>query len=248
MFFDFEITLDSNKVNFDEGAGELTATIPLGIYGPTQLAKAIETQLTATGLETYTVVYNRSSRTFTISATSTFDLLVTNGTNVASSAFGVFGFTGADRTGASSYTGGVAGSEYITQFPPQSYVAPGFFVEKSDASVNTSPNGSVEVVSFGNVQFIEFDLLYITDIEMDGKVIRNNPTGVQDALDFLTFAINRGEIEFMPDEADVDTFFRMVLETTPSSGDGVGFTLKEETSKGLPGIYKTGKLKFRIVG
>jgi hypothetical protein len=242
-----QVTLSSNKLNFSEGGPELTSTIDLGIYSPTDLAAEIAAQMTADGGQTYSVVFNRSSRTFTISAAGTFELLVSTGTQASSSIYSVIGFTGADRTGGITYTGSVAGSQYITQFPPQDYIAPGFRVIKSDASVNTSADGTVEVVSFSDVQFIKFNLLFITDITMDGKVIRNNPNGVQDAIDFLTFAIKRGQIEFMPNKDDENTFFEIVLEKTSADSNGVGFELREETSKNLPGIYQTGSLEFRIV-
>ena len=159
------------------------------------------------------------------------------------------GFTGSvDLTGGTSYTSDSAiGSDYVTQFPPQSYVAPGFRKEKGDASVNQTASGVIEVISFGDVQYIEADLLFITDIPMDGKVIRSNATGVQDAIDFLTFATKRGPIEFMPDKDDTSTFYQCILDRTPEDGKGTKFKLKEETGKSLPGIYRTGRLDFRIV-
>lgn len=250
FYFDYEIELgvdQNNKLNFSEGGPELTSTIPLGVYSPTELAVEISTQLTADGGQAYAVVFNRSDRSFTISAPGTFELLVSTGTQASVSVYSQIGFTGADRTGADTYTGTASGSEYITQFQLQNYVAPGFRVIKSDASVNQSADGTVEVVSFSDVQFIKFNLMFITDLLMDAKVIRNNPTGVQDAKDFLTFSIKRGQIEFMPDKDDVNTFFKIVLDKTVADSKGVGFELREETGKNLPGIYQTGNLDFRIV-
>lgn len=247
FYYGYEVTLESNKINFDEGGPELTSTIDLGVYSPTDLATEIATQMTADGGQTYTVTFNRSSRSFTISAAGSFDLLVSSGTQASTSVFSTIGFTGADRTGATTYTGSASGSEYITQFPLQNYTAPGFRIIKSDASVNTAADGTVEVISFSDVSFIKFNLLFITDILMDGKVIRNNPNGVQDAIDFLTFAIKRGQLEFMPDKDDVNTFYQVILEKTRADSKGVGFELVEETGKNLPGIYRTDSLEFRIV-
>ena len=90
------------------------------------------------------------------------------------------------------------------------------------------------------------DLLFITDLEMDGKVIRNNPTGKQDAIDLLTFAIKRGPIEFMPDKDNSADFTQVILDRTPQDGKATKFKLREETGKNLPNIYKTGKLDFRV--
>lgn len=247
FYYGYEVLLTGNKFQFDEGSGEITSVIPLGVYSPTDLATAIQQELNADGTLSYTVTFNRSSRIFSITASGAFDILAGTGTLSSNGVYDVIGYAFSDYTGASTYEGDVSGSEYVTQFPPQDYVAPGFNVEKQDASVNVSANGQVEVISFGDVEFIEMNLMYITDVLMDGKVIRNNQSGVQDALDLLNFLIKRGGIEFMPDESDVNTFYKCILESTPEDGKGVKFKLKEETGKNLPGFYTTGKLEFRIL-
>jgi hypothetical protein len=249
FYFGTEITLTSSSIDINEGGGELSGNLDLGVYSLTGLAAELQQELNAIGTNTYTVTFNRDSRVFTVSADASFDLLISTGTNSSSGAYSVFGFTGgADLVSQTSYVGpSGAGSEYVTQFPPQNYVAPNFRKEKGDASVNQSAAGLVEVISFGDVRFIEMDLNFITDIQMDGKVIGNNSTGVQDAIDFLTFAIKRGAIEFMPSRDDSATFYQTILDSTPEDGKATKFTLKEETGKNLPGIYRTGKLTFRIV-
>ena len=249
FYFGTEITLTDSKIDIDEGSGELTGTLDLGIYSLTALAAELQQVLNAIGTDTYTVTFNRDTRIYDIVSTGTFSILIDTGTNSSAGAYPVFGFTGSvDLSSAASHTGdSSAGSEYVTQFPPQNFVAPDFRKEKGDASVNQTASGVVEVISFGDIRFIEMDLLFITDIKMDGKVIGNNPTGVQDAIDFLTFAIKRGAIEFMPDRDTTSTFFQVILDKTSEDGKATKFKLKEETGKNLPGIYKTGKLDFRIV-
>lgn len=249
FYFGTEIGLTNNAIDIDEGTGELSGTLDLGVYSLTGLAAEIQQVLNAIGDNTYTVTFNRDSRVFTITSDASFDLLIDTGSQSSNGAYSVFGFTGSvDLTGSTSYVGDSAsGSEYITQFPPQNYVAPGFRKEKGDASVNQSASGVVEVISFGDVRFIEMDLMFITDIPMDGKVIRNNPTGAQDAIDFLTFAIKRGAIEFMPDKDNTADFYQVILESTTGGKKGTSFLLKEETGRNLPNFYKTGKLEFRIV-
>jgi hypothetical protein len=249
FYYGTQITLTSSKIDINEGGGELTGTLDLGVYSLSSLAVELQQELNAIGANNYVVGFDRNSRIFTITSDGSFDLLISTGTNASSGAYDVFGFSGGvDLTGLSAYSGTVgAGSEYITQFPPQNYVAPDFRKEKGDASVNQSAAGQVEVISFGEVRFIEMDLLFITDLPMDGKVIRNNPTGAQDAIDFLTFATKRGAIEFMPDKDDPATFNEVILESTIIDKNGTKFKLNEETGKNLPGIYKTGKIEFRIV-
>ena len=251
FYFDYEITSQNNKIGFSESAGfvELTAELDNGIYTPTDLAAELKTQMDAVGTRTYTVTFNRSTRTFTITAnTGTIRLLITTATTVDVSVYPLIGFTGADLTGALTYTGNnPTGSVYYPQYWLQDYTSPTDWLEKVDASINQAASGEVEVVYFGEVNFTEFNNLFITNLVMDNRIIKNNPTGVLDANDFMEFAIKRGGIEFMPNKDDVNTFYKLILESTEASSKGIGYRLKEETSKNLPGIYQSGKLKWRVL-
>jgi hypothetical protein len=250
FYYGYEITTTNYKLDFEESPGftELTVEMPLGIYAPEDLAFELRTQLDAVGTKSYTVTFDRSNRKFTITADSgTINLLVSTGTNAAVSFYEVLGFTGSDLTGSATYTSNnSSGSVYKPQFWLQDYVAPSDWLEKSDASVNISANGKIEVVSFGDVNFTEFNILFITDLVMDGKVIKNNPNGVADANDFLTFCIKRGPIDFMPDEDDPNNFYTLVLENTSANSKGTGYKLTEETGKNLPGVFRSGKIKWRV--
>jgi hypothetical protein len=250
FYYGYEINTQNSKIDIDEGSGELTATLSSGIYSPGDLATEIKTQLDAIGTKTYTVIFNRNDRKFTIACDSgTFDILIASGANSGLSPYDLLGFTGVvDLTGFGTYTSDSAsGSEYKTQFKLQDYTPKENWLEKVDASVNQSATGEVEVISFGDVRFIEFNLLFITNKPMDGKVIRNNASGVEDVRDFLEFAIKRGNLDFMPNENDPNTYTKVLLETTEASSKGIAYRLKEETSKNLPGFYQTGRLKWRVV-
>ena len=76
FFYGYEVTLLSSKFQWDEGSGEITATIPLGVYAPTDLAAAIEQELNAEGTFDYTFTFNRTTRTFTYTSSSPTDILV----------------------------------------------------------------------------------------------------------------------------------------------------------------------------
>lgn len=241
------VSLSNQNINFDEGGGELLAAVEISSYTIEELALAVKTALDAAGTLVYTVDFDRDTRKFTISATGSFDLLVSTGTQASTSIFDLLGFTGGDLTGASSYTAdSVAGSQYKVQFKLQDYVAENFLQERIQPNVNESASGELEVVSFGTRKFIEMNLLFITNLPMDGKVIRNNPSGVEDSIAFLEFATTKAPLEFMPDESDPDTFTSLILESTENSSNGLGFLLKEETGKNLPGVYRTGLLKWRV--
>jgi hypothetical protein len=248
FYFNYEITIQNYKFDFDEGSGELTAELTLGVYTPTDLAVELKTQLDAAGTKTYTVSFNRNTRVFTVSAdVGTFDILISTGTNAGISVYTIFGFNGVvDLTGLGTYLSDPSGSVYYPQYWLQDYVDPSDWLEKVDASVNQSANGNVEVVSFGEINFTEFNILFATNLVMDGRVIKNNPSGVQDLNQFLTFCIKRGPIEFMPDENNVNNFYKIRLETTAANSKAVGYKLKEETGKNLPGIYQSEKLKWRV--
>lgn len=249
FYYGYEITIDSYKFDFSEGGPQLTAELTLGVYTPTDLAIELKTQLDAVGAKTYTVLFDRSNRKFTISAdVGTFSILIFSGTNAGISVYDTFGFTGnSDLTGFGTYTSdSPSGRVFKPQYWLQDYISSRDWREKVDASINQASSGHVEVVSFGDVRFTEFNIMFTTNLVMDGRIIKNNQTGVEDLNDFLEFCIKRGPIEFMVDEDEEDEFEKITLETTEASNKGTGYKLKEETSKNLPGIYQSGRLKWRV--
>jgi len=84
----FRITTANQKIYFNEGGGNLTATLTPGDYDATSLCAQIKTQMDAAGL-TYTITYSDVTNkfTFAISAGS-FKLLLSNQTNAVWSSLG----------------------------------------------------------------------------------------------------------------------------------------------------------------
>lgn len=248
FYLTFEITSDNQNINFDEGGGELLASISVGSYSLSGLLVAMKTALDSAGADTYTVTVNRSTRIITISSTGTFSLLLQTGSQVGTSPFELIGFTGTVDTGtASSHSGDSgAGVEYRNQFILQDYVGPDDFQETIDATVNEAASGALEVVSYGTRRFVEMNVMFINDFPQDGRVIKNNPNGRADAQAFMQSLIKKGPLEFMPDFANPSVFYELVLESTPESKDGVGYRLKEEIGLNLPGYFRTGVLRFRV--
>lgn len=111
------VTIDTtnNKLDFNIGASQLTATIASATYaiGTSQattgsLCKAIyDAIVAAEAVGTYTVSYSRTTKLFTITRSAgTFQLLRNTGTNVATSIWTTIGFTtAANSTGALTYAG-----------------------------------------------------------------------------------------------------------------------------------------------
>jgi hypothetical protein len=249
FYYGFEVDSTNNALDFKEGAGsELNATLATGAYTLTTFVDEVERALNAAGALTYTVSVNRTTRIITIAASGTFSLLTTSGTRAGTSAYSLIGFSGADKTGTNTYAGGAAsGSSYATQFVLQDYVSSEDSRGTAEATVNKSASGRVEVVSFGEERFVEFNLRFITNRNLGAGVpIRYSATGVADARAFLRYLIKREPFEFMQDEATPATFETLILETTPNDSKGVSYKLKEMVSQGLADFYETGALKCRV--
>lgn len=161
----------------------------------------------------------------------------------------MIGFTATDFTGLTSYTGTLpSGKEFIPQFILQEFVDFDNNIKSSQASVNESGSGVVEVISFGRIKFMECNVRFQTNTAMPKNApIDNDSSGVANLRDFLDDATLKGDLEFIPDRDDPDTFTTCLLESTPESREGVDFKLKEQFGDGLAGYFQSGKLIFREV-
>lgn len=247
FYFDYEVTGDNKFLNFKEGVGpELTAEIQVGSYTFSTLASAIKTALEVAGALTYTITPNRSDRSYTISSTSTFSLLVSTGSSFAN-IFSTIGFTGSDRTGLSTYTGSTSGQAYEPQFILQDHTPSTNSKKAVEASIRKTASGRVEVVKFGTESFVKFNIKFANDYQQDGRVIKNNQSGVSNLQTFMQFLITKAPIEYMPNIDDRSTFEKLMLESSPMDRDGIGYELMEMVDKNLPNYFETGILKFRVV-
>jgi len=102
--FEFEIDDDNNKIDFDEGGGELTAVIGQESYTPAELAAEIQAQMRSAGSLTYLVTVD-ADNVFTIAAEAEFSLLTLTGTNAADNALNLLLGFAADSAGAITYDG-----------------------------------------------------------------------------------------------------------------------------------------------
>lgn len=103
----YYITSANNKIDFNEGAGSLVATVTANEYTATTLCTEIKTRLDAAGGDTYTVTFSESTGKFTIESDgATFELEWNTGANKANSIADTIGFDdAADDTGDTEYTG-----------------------------------------------------------------------------------------------------------------------------------------------
>ena len=238
------ITEDNSDISFNEGSGEIVGSLDIGGYTLEQYAIELNRVLNENGTLEYTVTVDRSTRKITISSTGAFDLLISSGSSINTSTFGLAGFTGADLTGLLTYEGDSAsGSIYEPQFLLQSFIDFQDQVKSASPSVNQSASGIVEVVKYGNINLMSCNITYATNILNQGVII-NNATGVDDLRSFMEYAITKAPMEFIPDK-DGLTYTNCLLESTAQSREGVDFTLRELYGRGLAGYFETGNISFR---
>jgi hypothetical protein len=198
------------------------------------------------GALTFTVTFTRSTQKITIAAGSNFSLMVATGTNVANTAFTMMGFTGADLGGATTRTGNnVTGSVYYPQYIVDKYISEAHGVIKENASVNSTPNGLVNQISFGDGARIEMNIRIITNkVGLIDPDFYENASGVSDFLTFMTYLLKKSKVEFMPDKDTPATFVKCYLESTAEDKDARKFTLKNMK---FPDFYESGVLTFRKI-
>lgn len=249
FLYGYTVTTNNNILNFSEGGIEKTATIKTGTYTIETLAVEIANELNIVGTNSYTASSDFITRKFTITSNAQFDLLFATGSNSGISIGSVIGFS-TDQTGMAMYESEVeTGTEYSPQFPLQNYVDFEDFKEFANAQVNESASGSVQVYSIGRRSFMEANIKYATDQEMQkGAAIANNPNAVSELRAFMDFAITKSEMLFFKDKENKSTTKKTILlERTPTSSTGTGYRLKELYSQNLIGYFETGVLKFREV-
>lgn len=245
FYYGFTVTTNDIYINFDEGLGELTALVSAGRYSFEGLTQAVASALNSIGGQEYTVVTNRDTRRYTISAPSNFDLLFGTGSNSGLSIRDVMGYSQTDKTGSNSYTSeNTAGSEFIPQFPLQNFVAPEDFTEFASANVNESGSGLVETYSIGTRSFFEFNMRPITNNRLRNY---NNQSAIEQAREFLNYCITKGELEIMRDGDSKNSFETILLERSATSSTGTGLKLNELYGNGLTGFFESGLLRFRKV-
>lgn len=248
IYYGFEVTESNQYLSFNEGGPELIASVRPGKYSLTQGLDALATAMSDVGSQVYSASVDRETRRVTISATGAFSLLITTGSTFASSIFPMLGFAGADVGPGMTFTGaGALGTSYHPQFKFQDWVSPDHFKRSVDSTVKKTAGGQVEVVTFGRERLIQLNIRYATDRPMDGRVIRNNPAGVQALVDLMDWLVMKAPVEIIPNEASPATFYTAIIEKTPDSPTGVDYKLRELYEKQLPEFFETGILQFVVV-
>lgn len=249
FYFGHTVTSINNSIDFDEGGSELQATLNPGDYSLEEYAEEVKRAMDDAGALTYTVTVARATGFMTIASTSNFTLRTLTGTRFGSSAYPMMGFTiVANFTGASTYTGTLrSGSVYRPQSLLVDHIASENFVEKTEAVVNESASGRVQVFTFGTTNFIELTIRLSNDYTQPNSQVQieTQASGVANLRAFMNYIVTKAKFEYMPDRAVASTFEKVILETTPASRNGTSYKLEELGS--APGYFSTGKLRLRVV-
>ena len=244
-YFGHTIDSSNNILSFNDGSGDKTATLKLGDYTLTEFVTEIARSMNAASSVTFSASVNRSTRLITISAGSSFELSTASGS--AANPFGLMGFSGADKTGANTYTGSTAsGSEFKPQMKLKGFIDFNDNQKSAYSSVAKSANGTTETVSFGDENMMVCDIIYQTNNNTTGSVIENQANGLDNLRTFMQYVTKKRKVEFIPNRDAPNTFTKCILESTQASGDGTGFRLNEYLGT-LPGFFSSGTLTWRKV-
>jgi hypothetical protein len=250
FIFGHTINITNFYFGIDEGFDEILVELNAGAYSLTGFANELGRALNEYSVigNNYLVSLDRTARKITISADNNFSILTTSSSQFSLSAYSLAGFSGADKTGANSYTGDDAsGSIYNTQYKLQKYVDFEDQQGKQSAIVNIPASGRFkEQVSYGALKIMECEFKYICDYALGkSSVIRENLNGVADARNFLLYLITGAPIEFCQDENDLSVFKKCIIEKTPDDSKGTKFKLKEDRQ--YRNTFSSGVLKFREI-
>jgi len=113
----YNVTSANNNVDIKVSGVTYTATVSAGDYNANSLATVLQSAMTSAISNGWSVVYNPSQFTYTITGTTAFQLLFSSGTHASTSLWQVLGFAsttglaGIDTTSATSTT-----STQVVQF------------------------------------------------------------------------------------------------------------------------------------
>ncbi len=145
----YAVTRGNNKLDFDEGGGEVTATLTVGLYTSAGLATEVQTRLNEVGaFMALTCVYSDTTHKVTIGTDIALNLLVKTGASREISSWKLLGYDpSADLTGSTSYEAADAlfsdpDAEHVLRVNAQGYKddASGTYTGSASALINVGPD------------------------------------------------------------------------------------------------------------
>jgi hypothetical protein len=224
--FIYGYTVGDNQKTFyfNEGAGVQSFDVDAKGWALDDLRLEIQNRLNDNGNLSYSVTVNRTTRIFTISADAAFDLLPSESST--GSLFEVIGIT-SDKTGLLTYDSDVeTGRVYLPQFPLEKYTEFINDIRPIAGAKSEAPSGATRGINFGLLKHMSCDFMFIADIEhRKDSPIESNPTGLQDARDFMDYCISFGGLEFFEDRTLLNSFQKCIQISNGKDKNGQGYKL-----------------------
>jgi hypothetical protein len=224
------------------GGSILTATVPIGFYSLGDLLNAIVSAMAAADtVNTYTATANRSysggtqNRVTIATSGAYFSMLFNSGPNTSTTIARLIGFAVSDQTGSTSYTGTSSAGTLLQPVWWGKNYRDVNMLRKNFGSLNISANGTKEAITYQIQQFfqVQFDYEPYSAIASSWQP-------------FLTWAVQQQSLEFTPDITNPNTVYNCTLESTEYDSAGLGYEMREMIQEGMPFLYSTGLLKFRL--
>lgn len=250
FYYGHKITKDNNLFPVDEGSGEVVVELRVGTYSLTEYIAELQRAFGQFLDNEYTINVDRDNRIITYESDAPFEFLFGSSDVSFQSGYDLAGFAQSDysSSGDQIIAPFPSGKEYIPQTKLDRYKDFNFNRKAIQSVVNESANGIVEVIQFGSKQNMELNIKYINNESFSkGAWIKNDPSAIENAIDFLEYITGKGNLEFIPDEDDPSEFTICYLESTEQSKDGVDYELSEMAQDRLFNFYQTGLLTFRKV-
>lgn len=243
FLYGIEVTALNNAIDFKTSAGGsvLMATLTIGFYSLTAILNEIKRAMQEVDpSNTYTVTADRTvmgglENRITIATSGAFlSLLFASGPRTTTTVAPLIGFTVADQTGSTSYTGtSSAGTVLVPDYVGYNYLGTDF-MKKVNGAVNISASGVKEAVVFQVQHFWQVQFKY----EPQAKVI-------SEWSPFLEWAIQQRLLEFTPEISSPNSFYEGTLEKTSDDGKALGYKMTEMLPN-YPFNYDTGLMTFRL--
>lgn len=254
--FLYGFTVDASNQGFPVKVNttEAKVLIPIGKYTASLLAQAIEDALAdAFPTQSFTVSFDYETRKFYFLCSTSFELLFSTGVDTTNNCASLIGMNETDHTVnlnpplfdfESDFE---AGFIYDPQFPLQSSTYDGMVKKLTDAIVNRSVDGQVELIYYGEENTIEHEIKYITEIDHpSGSYIMTNNSALSDTKTFLNWCIRKNYVEFFKDKTKLE-INTLILEKTSFDQNGTGYKITPLYNENLPDYYTTGLITWRVI-
>jgi len=222
-------TASTNRLDFKDNNITFAATLTNGEYLPAEFASEVQRamRLANTDNQANTCTYSFTTRKFTLTGTSIFQLLLGTGANAASDCNGLLGFAASDETGATTYTSDDAvgsGSSTAFTWAPVDPIAITTPVSAAADGTTATLLGRVPVVSVNRADGGRREYIYYSTDKMYSFQIRYVSTGAeQTSAESLMDWLERGRRFNLQPDATSTNALRLVV-ADPSAMQRSGFT------------------------